>query len=189
VSNTQFADQETEILIMLHYIRWKLVVLLHVIHAVSLFSQTFLIETRDEIPRQEMELRQKIQITSLETGVMDILFDEGYIVFDRISIKNEKSAAMMDREAIEFAVEQEVDLLLVLVPNERGTSWSLVQIEHAKELSDGFADISIIELGGSEMKRWISLGNSLAASLLSTLEETQPVDAGLSRQKGIGRYQ
>lgn len=119
---------------------------------------------------------------------MDILFDEGYIVFDRISIKDKKSAAVMDREAIEFAVEQEADLLLVIVPNERGTSWRLVQIENAREMSYGFADISIIELGGSEMKRWITLGNSLAASVLSKLEETQPVDAGLSRQEEIGRY-
>jgi len=173
---------------MLNYSRWKLVILLHVAHAASLFPQTLLIETRDEVSRQAMEMRRRIQITSLETGIMDILFDEGYIVFDRISIKDKKSAAVMDREAIEFAVEQEADLLLVIVPNERGTSWRLVQIENARGMSYGFADISIIELGGSEMKRWITLGNSLAASVLSKLEETQPVDAGLSRQEEIGRY-
>lgn len=163
--------------------------LLHTACAAVLFSQTLLIETREEIPRQAMRPRQRIRITSLETGIMDVLFDEGYIVFDRISIKDGKSAAAMDRRGIEFALEQDADLLLVLVPSKRGALWSLVQVEHANKLGGGFADISIIEHDGSEMRRWISLGNFLAVKALGALSESSFGDADLRGLKEIRRSQ
>lgn len=119
-----------------------------------------------------MDTEQRIQIISLETGIMDILFDKGYIVFDRILIRGEKSAAIMNLEVIEFAVEQDADLLLVLVPNKQGVSWDLVQVEYAGKLACGFADISTVEHDGNKMRRWISLGNLLAISALSVLDKT-----------------
>ncbi|KGM42461.1 hypothetical protein JY97_13665 [Alkalispirochaeta odontotermitis] len=191
-NNTHFASQEAEILIMSNCIRWELVVLLHAAYAASLFPQTLFMETRVEVPRQAMELSQKIQITALETGIMDVLFDEGYIVFNRmISTKNKKSAKMMNREAVRFAVEQDVDLLLVLIPDERGALWSLVQVGNAYKLDDGFADISAIEYKGNEMKRWISLGNSLAVSVLSVFDGNleNPDDGDSRRRKRIWRHQ
>lgn len=163
--------------------------LLHTAYAVSLFSQTFLIETRDEIPRKAMRPSQRIQITALETGIMDILFDKGYIVFDRMSIRGGKSTAMMDREAIEFAIKQDAELLLVLVPGRQGALWSLVRVEDAQKLGDGFVDISVIDHGGGEMKRWISLGNSLAIASLSVLDKPprNSDDADLRGPQGIWR--
>jgi len=118
---------------------------------------------------------------------MDILFDEGYIVFDRALIKDGKSTAVMNRKGIEFAIEQDADLLLVLVPSKRGALWSLVQVEHANKLGDGFADISITEYGDSEMRRWISLGNSLAIAALDMLDERSFNDADTRKLKEIRR--
>lgn len=165
--------------------------MLHAAHAVSLFPQTLLIETRDEVPRQTMEIGQRIQITSLETGIMDTLFDEGYIVFDRMSTRDKGSTTIMNREAIKFAIERDADLLLVLVPNEEGASWSLVQVENGNRLGDGFADISIIERDENKMKRWISLGNSLAVSALSALDKAlrKSNDGVLLPQKRVWRHQ
>jgi|GEM_PF-654024 len=188
-NNSHFVGWKTETLIMSNSMRWKLAALLHVASAVSLFPQTLLIETRDEVPRQAMGMRQRIRITSLETGIMDTLFDEGYIVFDRILTRGDKSATVMNREASEFAAEQDADLLLVLVPDGQGASWSLVEVGHAGKVAEGFADISVIERDGNVMKRWISLGGFLAASVLSVLDEAKLGDAGLRRRERIRRYQ
>jgi len=134
--------------------------------SLSAFSLTLLIDTRDRVPREEMELQEKTRIVSLESGIMDVLFEEGHIFFNMYTLRDGNNTEGSDGELLEYAEDLGAGFLLILKPEEGGSSWRLTGIDGSGNRGEGFADIDETNPEDSERERWIDLGISLAKEVI-----------------------
>lgn len=141
--------------------------------SLSASSLTLLVDTRDDIPRGEMEMDQLIQVVSLETGIMDTLFDEGHIFFNIYTVIGNGDSQNIDERAdetaLEYAREQGANYLLVLTPESDGASWTLYEAGDTAVVVSGYMDISETDPDKKEAERWISLGEMLAKEVVKPL--------------------
>lgn len=137
--------------------------------SLSASSLTLLVDTRDDKPRGEMEMDQLIQVVSLETGVMDTLFDEGHIFFNLYTVIGHTDTQRADESAMEYAREQGAQYLLVLQPDQEGSSWKLFKVNETSVSGSGYMDISQTDPDKKVAERWISLGEMLAKEVIKPL--------------------
>jgi len=154
---------------MMIYLRKLPILLLFLGASLSASSTTLLIDTRDSLPRSEMEIDEKTRVVSLESGLMDVLFEEGHIFFNMFTPVRDYSPGEMSREdekALADAGEFGAAFLLVLRPDEKGAYWKLCRVGAPGNPVEGFADYSETDPDKSIRERWISLGNILAYSVI-----------------------
>ena len=116
-----------------------------------------------------MDIEEKKNVVSLESGVMDGLFEGGHIFFNMYTLKGENTAEQTDK-ALKYAGEIGAGYLLVLFPEEGGSSWDLYKVEGSLGLADGFLDIEDTDPQKNDMERWLSLGTILADTLLPFID-------------------
>lgn len=137
--------------------------------SLSASSLTLLVDSRDDKPRGEMDMDQLIQVVSLETGVMDTLFDEGHIFFNIYTVIGKTSTQEADETALEYAREQGAHYLLVLEPDSEGSSWTLYEVSETAVYGSGYMDISVTDPEKKVAERWISLGEMLAEEVIKPI--------------------
>ena len=128
-------------------------------------SLTFLIDTRDSVSRDEMDIEEKKKVVSLESGVMDGLFEGGHIFFNMYSPKEENAEEQTDK-ILKYAGEIGAGYLIVLFPEESGSAWSCYRVDGSLGVADGFLDIEDTNPQKSIMERWTSLGSSLVETVI-----------------------
>ncbi len=130
--------------------------------SLSASSLTLLVDTRDELPAEEMENSRSVKVVSIETGIMDTLFDEGHIFFNMYSSRIEGAEEAADANALKYAEELGAGFLLVLLPEEEGASWRFYRVGSASIEGRGYSDFHDTDPEKEIRERWISLGVSLA---------------------------
>ncbi len=127
--------------------------------SLSASSLTLLIETKDSMPRDEMDIEEKTRVVSLESGVMDVLFEKGHIFFNMFSLKSEESS-------INYAEELGAGYLLVLNPVKNGASWQLIPVDRSSGGGEGFVNLSDTDPDKTSAERWAIMGTMLAEALV-----------------------
>jgi len=135
----------------------------------SAFSLTLLIDTRVEVPREDMEIREKTRVVSLESGIMDVLFEEGHIFFNMYSLQAENNEVQSDAEILKYAKDLGAGFFLILKPDDHGSFWRLSRVDGSGSGVEGFADIDDIDQDGSVRERWIKLGTALAKDVIALM--------------------
>jgi len=148
------------------FLRKTLILLFFLSSSLSASSLTLLIDTRDSLPRDDMEINEKTRVVSLESGLMDELFDGGHIFFNMYSLKNDTSAETADKEALDYAEDIGAGFLLVLSPEEDGSSWRFFRVGSLNSVEEGFVDINETDADKNTRERWLSLGNILAEAVV-----------------------
>jgi len=138
--------------------------------AVSVSSLTLLIDTRDRVPREEMEIQEKTQVVSLESGIMDVLFEEGHIFFNMYTLQSGADSERSESELLAYAGDLGAAYLLILEPGEGGASWRLSDVKGAGGGGEGFADIDETDQNDSDRERWIELGSLLAEDVITLMD-------------------
>ena len=137
--------------------------------SLSASSLTFLVDTRDEMPRGDMEIEQKIKVVSLETGIMDTFFEKGHIFFNTYSIRKSSMREKADEKVLKIAVDEGADFLLILLPDADGASWSLFRVAGSTHLGEGSVGIGETDSEKNTGERWTSLGIILAEAVMQLL--------------------
>lgn len=132
---------------------------------------TFFIATYIQVPLVELEQEEKIRLISLETGVMDYLFDNSHIFFNSYSISSNKKDNRSFSQMMVYAKEFGADYLVEITPEETGANWSLHSVHSNITSKKSYEDISKTENGRNERERWITFGHALGESLLNTLAD------------------
>lgn len=134
--------------------------------SLSASSMTLLIDTRDSTPRVEMDINEKTKVVSIETGLMDVLFDKGHIFFNMFTTLTDDSSGQADNDALSYAGEIGAAYLLVLFPEENGASWNLYKVDSSEDKIEGFEDYNQTDSEKKERERWLSLGSNLGESVI-----------------------
>jgi hypothetical protein len=116
-----------------------------------------------------MEIDEKTRVVSLESGLMDVLFEEGHIFFNMFTPVGSYYPGEMspeDEKALTDAEEFGAAFLLVIRPDEKGAFWKLCRVGEPGNATEGFADYSETDADKSIRDRWISLGSILADSVI-----------------------
>ena len=145
------------------------VLLVFLSSSLSASSLTFLIDTREEMPRADMEMEQRIKVVSVETGIMDTFFDKGHIFFNIYSLRNRSTWEEADIEALKYAADEGADFLLVLAPGDEGASWSLFRVSGLSHLGEGSVSIGETNPEMNTGERWTALGIILAEAVVSLI--------------------
>jgi len=148
----------------------KMAILMIFLHSsLSASSLTFLVDTRDEMPRGDMEIDQHTAVVSFENGVMDTLFDEGHIFFNIYTVLGDSDAGKADEKALEYAGDEGANFLLVLTPDDQGAAWTLYKVENPELTANGYVDLSRTDPEKKTPERWTSLGILLADELMDNV--------------------
>jgi len=137
--------------------------------SLSAFSLTLLIDTRDRVPREEMEIQDKTRVVSLESGIMDVLFEKGHIFFNMYSLQTEHDTERSDAELLEYAEDLGAGFLLILKPEEQGSFWQLSRVDGSGSGGEGFVDIDDTDSTEGLRERWIDLGTTLANDVIALM--------------------
>ena len=154
-------------LINMNLITRKSVILMFLLSSsLSASSLTLLIETKDSMPRDEMDIQEKTRVVSLESGVMDVLFEKGHIFFNMFSLKEEDSSSESEMEVLNYAKELGAGYLLVLNPEDNGASWQLMPVDRSSGGGEGFVNLTDTDADKKIGERWTIMGTMLAEALV-----------------------
>ena len=143
-------------------IRKSVILMLFLSSSLSASSLTLLIETKDSMPREEMDIQEKTRVVSLESGVMDVLFEKGHIFFNMFSLKGDDSSSESEMEVLNYAKELGAGFLLVLNPDENGAAWHLLRVDLNSGGGEGFVYLSDTDDDKKPGERWVIMGTMLA---------------------------
>lgn len=98
----------------------------------STFAVTVLVNSTQDKEFKDLTLEERKVITGIENGVMDVLFEQGFIFFSHYMKKGSGSPFDTAREA-------DADFLLVIYPESNGTSivWEVFLVEGGATLASG----------------------------------------------------
>ncbi|OQX29656.1 MAG: hypothetical protein B0D92_02465 [Spirochaeta sp. LUC14_002_19_P3] len=147
----------------------KIAVCLLLAMAGTAWPSTFFITTHIQVPLTELEQEEKIRVISLETGVMDYLFDNNHIFFNSYNIDSSEEDNLSFSQMMVYAKEFGADYLVELTPEETGASWSLHGVSNSITAEKFYEDIPETEKNARE--RWIDFGHALGKNLLHTLTD------------------
>ena len=135
--------------------------------ALAAEANTFLVDIWETAAREDLDEDVRTMHVSLESGVMDALFDQGHVFFNIYTNPESVGGAPVPGSALELADEEGADYLLEIIPDDGGVSWRLYRTSGSVEPDGGYVAIDGIdeELGLEE--RWMALGAALAGDLLS----------------------
>jgi len=132
-------------------------------------SATVLIETRDSQTWETMDFAQRVRIVSVETGLMDSLFDHGHIFFNVYTHTKRSAKRALDQTALNFATEEGAQFLLILMPNKLGVNWRLYEVSEKNLLIRNFSALNKINPELKPRDRWLALGGLLAEDIVNEL--------------------
>jgi len=135
--------------------------------ALSLSGLTFLVDTHETMSLNDMETDRKIRVVSVESGVMDTLFDAGHIFFNMMTIPDEDGVTAGLEDSIELARNEGVDYLILLTPDDGGTSWALYHIARSSALDEGYVDFSGTDDTLDDRERWSQVGSIAASQMMA----------------------
>lgn len=147
-------------------IRKSVILMLFFSSSLSASSLTLLVETKDSKPREEMDIQEKIRVVSLESGVMDVLFEKGHIFFNMFSLKGDESSSDSDMEVLNYAEKLGAGFLLVLNPDENGAAWHLLSVNRSSDGMRGFVNLSETDADKKPAERWVILGTMLGEEVV-----------------------
>ncbi len=147
-------------------IRKSVILMLFLSSSLSASSLTLLIETKDSMPREEMDIQEKTRVVSLESGVMDVLFEKGHIFFNMFSLKGDKSSFDSELEVLNYAEELGAGFLLVLDPDENGAAWHLLSVNRISDGGEGFVNLSETDTDKKPAERWAIMGTMLGEEVV-----------------------
>ena len=131
-------------------------------------AHTFLVDTWEMADRADLEEEARFCRLALESGMMDVLFEEGHIFFNIYSSPSATGTMPVSGSALALAGEEGADYLIELVPDDDGASWKVYGISGMLE-SGGYVSIDGMDEELETVERWMALGNALASDVLSAV--------------------
>jgi hypothetical protein len=169
MSELNFLSGSPTLIYMTIDLRKMAILMIFLSSSLSASSLTFLVDTRDEMPRADMEMDQLRAVVSFENGVMDMLFDEGHIFFNINTVLGGSDAGKADEKALEYAGDEGANVLLVLTLDDQGAAWTLFQLGDPESTADGYVEVSHTAPEKKTPERWTSLGILLADEVMDQL--------------------
>jgi hypothetical protein len=130
---------------------------------------TFLVDTRDSMPLEDMGIDRRIHVVSAESGIMDTLFDEGHIFFNIYSVPDDEGNFPSWESTVTHAKDVGANYLLKLTPDENGLSWEFYIVRDVRMLDEGYAEISTVSSDLKPVDRWTALGESVAEEMMESI--------------------
>jgi hypothetical protein len=106
----------------------------------------------------------------LESGVMDVFFDEGHIFFNIYSSSQTEEGLPESGSALDLASQEGADFLVELMTDENGASWTLFDTDDSAEAGRGRLDLEETDATLDPEQRWMALGNALASEILTAVD-------------------
>ena len=169
MSELNFLSGSPTLIYMTIDIRKMAILMIFLSSSLSASSLTFLVDTRDEMPRGDMEMDQHTAVVSFENGVMDMLFDEGHIFFNIYTVLGGSDAGKADEKALEYAEDEGANFLLVLTPDDYGAAWTLFKVDNPEATANGYVDLSRTDQEQKSKERWTSLGILLGDEVMDNV--------------------
>jgi hypothetical protein len=169
MSELNFLSGSPTLIYMTIDLRKMAILMIFLSSSLSASSLTFLVDTRDEMPRADMEMDQLRAVVSFENGVMDMLFDEGHIFFNINTVLGGSDAGKADEKALEYAGDEGANVLLVLTLDDQGAAWTLFQLADPESNAAGYVDLPYTDPEKKTPKHWTSLGILLADEVMDQL--------------------
>jgi len=116
------------------------------------WPDTILIDTKSDYPGNQMELDRRKAIIAMENGVMDVLFESGFVFFN--TYEPQKNS----REMIDIANSKGAEYLLLLVPGEKILMWEIFNVITGNSIGNDSLDLSMIEEIDDSSGKWNKLG-------------------------------
>jgi hypothetical protein len=116
------------------------------------WPNTILIDTKSEYPDNQMQIDRRKAIVSMENGVMDVLFESGFVFFNTYETQKNSS------EMISIAGDKGAEYLLILVPGEKLLKWEVFNVRTGGSLGSNSLDLTITEEIADSAGKWNKLG-------------------------------
>ena len=136
-----------------------------------LSSLTVLIETRIISSLEDLNPDEAIRVVSVETGLMDALFENGHIFFNLYNTPNEDGDYLANGP--ELAAENRADTMVELIPDPYGVYWKVVSIGNNFFNFENYERLSQIDQVLNERERWIALGTIVGRRIVEIITHGQ----------------
>ena len=132
-------------------------------------AHTILIDTWETDLPENMDLETRKRVVSAETGIMDLLFEEGHIFFNTYSVPGEDGAVPDFGDSVDLAGRIGAEYLIRLDPTEDGVAWKLYEVRGSRILNEGYRSIEDMDPNLKTIERWTELGLVIARVLIGEL--------------------
>jgi len=110
-----------------------------------------------------------MRVVSVETGLMDSLFDHGHIFFNVYTHTEMPAKRVLDQATLNYAAEERAEFLLILMPNKLGVEWRLYAVLRKKLLIRSFSALKKTNPDLEPQDRWLALGGLMAEDIIKEL--------------------
>ncbi len=135
----------------------------------TVWSESLLIATHTRVPLESINKNEWVTISSMESGIMDTLFDAGHVFFNIYNQPGADGEGMTTEDLISMSGRLDSDYLLELIPDESGTVWNLYRTNNSKQLIENHENISQISDSYNFEKRWYALGQILGRAVTDAI--------------------
>lgn len=132
-------------------------------------AHTILIDTWETDLPENMDLESRTRVVSAETGIMDLLFDEGHIFFNTYSVPTEGGVMPDFSVSVDLAGRIGAEYLIRLDPTEQGVAWKLYEVRDVSLLNEGYQSIDEVDSTLKSIERWTELGLIIARVMIGEM--------------------
>lgn len=136
------------------------------------WSETLMLTTQIHESEGDPPFEEKIRIENLESGVMDVLFDNGHIFFNTYSYTaKDQNSTKEDNLAI--ARQTGVDYMVQLIPVTLGVNWFIYPMNRTGTEQENALYLEQVDQTLNNRKKWHALGKVLGQQIVDSIESDQ----------------
>ncbi len=135
----------------------------------TVWSESLLIATHIRMPLKSMDRNEMVKVSSMESGIMETLFDDGHVFFNIYNHPKADGESMTTENLISMSGKLDSDYLLELIPDESGTVWNLYRTSNSRRLIENHENISQVDDSYNFEKRWYALGQILGRAVTDAI--------------------
>ena len=135
----------------------------------TVWPDSLMVSTRIQASWDNVEPDERMRVTGIESGVMETLFDNGFVFFSMYNPPDEKGQHQPLELLQSISAKSGADYLLELLSDESGVTWRLHSLGGQATVKEAYADISLVAKSIDHGRRWFALGQILGQQLADSI--------------------